>query len=177
MTTLTRKSPARAHKPFANYFHVVTAQGANKLVFCAGQVAADPPGKVLSLDDFAAQTKMVMDNLKLALAEGGARPRMACVSAVDRCDRPFVLADPPVYGDRLCQSVLSGAGGDRAIRLYSLRRAAGRTFDCRHGDLRRWRDTGQPRCSEAARRMIAIFRARARVGSVSPARTVFRHRV
>jgi enamine deaminase RidA (YjgF/YER057c/UK114 family) len=43
MATLTRKSPARAHKPFANYSHVVTAQGANKLVFCAGQVAADLP--------------------------------------------------------------------------------------------------------------------------------------
>jgi 2-iminobutanoate/2-iminopropanoate deaminase len=72
MATLTRKSPARAHKPFANYSHVVTAQGTNKLVFCAGQVAADADGKVLPPDDFAAQTKMVMENLKLALAEGGA---------------------------------------------------------------------------------------------------------
>ena len=39
--------------------HVVTAQGADKLVFCAGQVAADPSGKVLLPDDFEAQTKMV----------------------------------------------------------------------------------------------------------------------
>ena len=67
MATLTRKSPAGAHKPFAHYSHVVTAQGASKLVFCAGQVAADPTGKVLPPDDFAAQTKMVMENLKLAL--------------------------------------------------------------------------------------------------------------
>jgi len=72
MATLTRKSPAGAHKPFANYSHVVTVQGANKLVFCAGQVAADPTGKALPPDDFAAQTKMVMENLGLALAEGGA---------------------------------------------------------------------------------------------------------
>ena len=72
MATLTRKSPAGAHKPFAHYSHVVTAQGASKLVFCAGQVAADPTGKVLPPDDFAAQTKMVMENLRLALAEGGA---------------------------------------------------------------------------------------------------------
>ena len=71
MATLTRKSPARAHKPFAHYSHVVTAQGANKLVFCAGQVAADPSGKVLPPDDFAAQTRMVMENLKAALTEGG----------------------------------------------------------------------------------------------------------
>jgi 2-iminobutanoate/2-iminopropanoate deaminase len=62
MATLTRKSPAAAHKPFAHYSHIVTAQGANKLVFCAGQVA----------DDFAAQTKMDMENLRLALADGGA---------------------------------------------------------------------------------------------------------
>jgi 2-iminobutanoate/2-iminopropanoate deaminase len=72
MATLTRKSPANTHKPFANYSHVVTAQGASKLVFCAGQVAAEPSGKVLPPDDFAAQTKMVMENLTLALAEGGA---------------------------------------------------------------------------------------------------------
>ena len=72
MATLTRKSPAKTHKPFANYSHVVTAQGASKLVFCAGQVAAEPSGKVLPPDDFAAQTKMVMENLMLALAEGGA---------------------------------------------------------------------------------------------------------
>jgi enamine deaminase RidA (YjgF/YER057c/UK114 family) len=72
MATLTRKSSAKAHKPFANYSHVVTAQGANKLVFCAGQVAADPAGKVLPPDDFGAQTKMVMANLVLALEEGGA---------------------------------------------------------------------------------------------------------
>src|SRR5262249_60457501 len=70
MATLTRKSPQGAHKPFAHYSHVVTAQGANKLVFCAGQVAADPTGKVLPPDDFAAQTKMVMENLRLALADG-----------------------------------------------------------------------------------------------------------
>jgi 2-iminobutanoate/2-iminopropanoate deaminase len=72
MATLTRKSSAKAHKPFANYSHVVTAEGANKLVFCAGQVAADPTGKVLPPDDFGAQTKMVMTNLTLALEDGGA---------------------------------------------------------------------------------------------------------
>jgi 2-iminobutanoate/2-iminopropanoate deaminase len=72
MATLARKSPSGAHKPFANYSHVVTAEGPSKLVFCAGQVAADSTGKVLPPDDFAAQTKMVMENLSLALAEGGA---------------------------------------------------------------------------------------------------------
>ena len=72
MATLMRKSSAGAHKPFANYCHVVIAEGAKKLVFCAGQVATDPSGKILPPDDLEAQTKMVMENLKLALAEGGA---------------------------------------------------------------------------------------------------------
>ena len=48
-------------------------EGAKKLVFCAGQVAADPDGKVLPPDNFEAQTKMVMKNLKNALAAGGAK--------------------------------------------------------------------------------------------------------
>src|SRR4030095_3648438 len=57
----------------ANYPHVVTAEGAQKLVFCAGQVAADQQGNVLPPDDFDAQAKMVMENLTKALAAGGAK--------------------------------------------------------------------------------------------------------
>ena len=72
MAKLERIRPDGMHKPFSNYSHVVTATGAQKLVFAAGQVAADDTGKILPPDDFAAQTKMVMDNLKRALAAGGA---------------------------------------------------------------------------------------------------------
>ena len=52
---------------------MVTAEGVQKLVFCAGQVAADADGKVLPPDSFEAQAKMVMKNLKSALAAGGAK--------------------------------------------------------------------------------------------------------
>ena len=72
MAKLERIRPDGMHKPFSNYAHVVTATGAQKLVFAAGQVAADDTGKILPPDDFAAQTKMVMDNLKRALGAGGA---------------------------------------------------------------------------------------------------------
>jgi 2-iminobutanoate/2-iminopropanoate deaminase len=48
-------------------------EGAKKLVFCAGQVAADVDGNVLAPDDFGAQTTMVMKNLTNALAAGGAK--------------------------------------------------------------------------------------------------------
>ena len=73
MAKITRTNPNNISKPLANYAHVVTVEGAQKLVFCAGQVAADPDGKVLPPDDFGAQTKMVMKNLENALAAGGAR--------------------------------------------------------------------------------------------------------
>ena len=73
MAKITRTNPSNISKPFTNYAHVVTAENAKKLVFCAGQVAADVKGNVLPPDDFGAQTKMVMKNLKNALAAGGAR--------------------------------------------------------------------------------------------------------
>jgi 2-iminobutanoate/2-iminopropanoate deaminase len=73
MAQLERTSPQGIHQPFANYSHVVTATGAQKLVFCAGQVPAEPDGTVLPPNDFAAQTKLVMANLTKALAAGGAK--------------------------------------------------------------------------------------------------------
>ena len=73
MAKIVRINPKTISKPFTNYAHVVTVEGAKKLVFCAGQVAADVDGKVLPPDSFEAQTKMVMKNLKNALAAGGAK--------------------------------------------------------------------------------------------------------
>jgi enamine deaminase RidA (YjgF/YER057c/UK114 family) len=73
MAKITRTNPTNISKPFSNYSHVVTVEGAQKLVFCAGQVAADVDGKVLPPDDFEAQTKMVMQNLTNTLAAGGAK--------------------------------------------------------------------------------------------------------
>ena len=73
MAKITRINPSNISKPFASYSHVVTAEGAHKLVFAAGQVAADVDGKVLPPDDFDAQAKMVMQNLTNALAAGGAK--------------------------------------------------------------------------------------------------------
>jgi len=73
MAKIKRINPKTISKPFTNYAHVVTVEGAKKLVFCAGQVAADVEGKVLPPDDFGAQAKMVMQNLKNALAAGGAK--------------------------------------------------------------------------------------------------------
>ena len=73
MAKITRINPDGIAKPFASYSHVVTAEGAAKLVFAAGQVAADANGNVLPPDDFDAQAKLVMANLTKALAAGGAK--------------------------------------------------------------------------------------------------------
>jgi len=73
MAKITRINPKTISKPFSNYVHVVTVEGSKKLVFCAGQVAADVKGNVLPPDSFESQTKMVMKNLRNALAAGGAK--------------------------------------------------------------------------------------------------------
>ena len=64
MAKIIRTNPKTISKPFSNYAHVVTVESAKKLIFCAGQVAADVRGKVLPPDDFDAQTKMVMKVLR-----------------------------------------------------------------------------------------------------------------
>ena len=72
MAKLKRLNPNSIAKPFANYSHVVTAEQVQKLIFCAGQVAADVDGNVLPPDDFDAQAELVMTNLDHALQAGGA---------------------------------------------------------------------------------------------------------
>lgn len=55
------------------YTHVVTAQG-GKMVYVSGQVAVDVKGEVVGKGDIAAQAKQAYQNLKTALAAGGATP-------------------------------------------------------------------------------------------------------
>src|SRR5499427_10330474 len=53
------------------YTHVVQVRG-GRTVYIAGQVAFDKSGNVVGKSDFAAQTTQVFENLKAALAAGGA---------------------------------------------------------------------------------------------------------
>ena len=53
------------------YTHVVQVQG-GQTIYIAGQVALDKSGNVVGKGDFAAQTTQVFENLKSALAAGGA---------------------------------------------------------------------------------------------------------
>ena len=53
------------------YTHVVQVHGGRTL-YIAGQVAFDKSGNVVGKNDFAAQVTQVFENLKSALAAGGA---------------------------------------------------------------------------------------------------------
>jgi enamine deaminase RidA (YjgF/YER057c/UK114 family) len=90
MAKITRTNPSSISKPFANYSHVVTAEGSAKLVFCAGQVGADMHGNVLPPDDFEAQASMVMKNLTQALAGGGAQISDVTKITIYICNRDHV---------------------------------------------------------------------------------------
>ena len=56
------------------YTHVVTIEGAQKLVYIAGQVGVDKEGKLVGPGDLTAQIKQVAHNVIAALAAAGAKP-------------------------------------------------------------------------------------------------------
>ncbi|WP_233843664.1 RidA family protein [Dyella sp. 2HG41-7] len=53
------------------YTHVITVDG-GRTVYIAGQAPLDQHGKLVGAGDFAAQTRQTFENLKAALAAGGA---------------------------------------------------------------------------------------------------------
>jgi reactive intermediate/imine deaminase len=57
--------------PSVGYSHAVTFRSGH-LVYVAGQVAMDPSGKLVGPGDFRAQAEQIFENLKAALAAGGA---------------------------------------------------------------------------------------------------------
>ncbi len=64
--------PKTLHKPFSAYSHGIAVDGANRVIFCAGQVAGDAEGNIVGEGDFHAQGEQVMSNLRDVLAEAGA---------------------------------------------------------------------------------------------------------
>jgi enamine deaminase RidA (YjgF/YER057c/UK114 family) len=60
-------NPAGIHPP-PGYSHIAVATG-SRLAFIAGQAAIDEQFTIVGGDDLAAQTRKVMENLGIALAE------------------------------------------------------------------------------------------------------------
>ena len=65
-------NPQSLHKPFSTYSHGIKVDGAQQIIFCAGQVSGDKDGNIFGKDDFWVQGHQVMANLRDVLAEGGA---------------------------------------------------------------------------------------------------------
>lgn len=63
-------NPAGIHPP-PGYSHIAVADG-GRLAFIAGQASIDRDFQIVGGDDLAAQTRQVMANLSVALAELGA---------------------------------------------------------------------------------------------------------
>ena len=70
MDLFRHTNPPALSKP-TGYTHVVEVNR-GKTVYIAGQVAFDASGAVVGKQDFIAQTRQVMENLKTALASAGA---------------------------------------------------------------------------------------------------------
>lgn len=62
-------NPARLAQP--NGFSQVAIDNRNGTVFISGQVAYDAQGSIVGVNDLAAQTRQVLQNLQTALAEAG----------------------------------------------------------------------------------------------------------
>jgi len=65
-------NPDGMASPMGPYVQVTVAPPGGRLVFCSGAVAFGPDGKVVGEGDIAAQTRQVMENLKVALKAAGA---------------------------------------------------------------------------------------------------------
>ena len=115
--------PANMHKPFSTYSLGLTVEGATRLVFCAGQVAADKDGNLVGEGDFEVQAEQVVANLKAVLAEAGATisdvvkattfivGREHAGAARELIRRTFDEANPPA--STLC--VLAGLADPRML--------------------------------------------------------------
>jgi enamine deaminase RidA (YjgF/YER057c/UK114 family) len=54
-----------------NFSQAVQVQGAQRVLYCAGQTSVDASGHVLHAGDMAAQLATALDNLETVLAKGG----------------------------------------------------------------------------------------------------------
>ena len=68
----THIKPEAMHAPFSHYSHAVAVEGAQRIIFCAGQVAGDAEGNILEPGDFEAQGELVIANIRKVLAEADA---------------------------------------------------------------------------------------------------------
>lgn len=71
---MTKESidPPAVAAPFGPFAQVTVAPPGGRLVWCSGAVAVDADGEIVGRGDIVAQTRQVMENLRLGLEAAGA---------------------------------------------------------------------------------------------------------
>jgi len=89
-------NPAGLEKP-VGYAHVAKITS-GQIVHVAGQAPFDANGAVVGKDDFAAQFRQVMQNLKIAIEGAGGRPNQYAVLTMYITDLKAYLANKKALG-------------------------------------------------------------------------------
>ena len=110
-------NPKSLHTPFSTYAHGIRVDAAQRLIFCAGQVAGDKDGKLVGKSEFWVQGHQVMANLRDVLAEGGATFSDIVKATIyvvgpehaqngrDLCGQYFDKSSPPANTLVVCQAL------------------------------------------------------------------------
>jgi 2-iminobutanoate/2-iminopropanoate deaminase len=70
--------------------------GSGRMIFVSGLTSRDSTGEVVHVGDAKAQTRQVLENLRLVLAEGGAKPEDVIKVTAYICNRADFLASHEV---------------------------------------------------------------------------------
>ena len=101
---------------------VVVPVGAQRMVFCSGQIALDPATGAVIEGDVAAQTRQVLENLGAVLAAAGARFADVVKTTVFLADMADFATVNAIYGERFSQdpparATVAAAGLPRNVRV------------------------------------------------------------
>ena len=83
------------------FSQAISVEGAQRLLFCAGQTSVDADGEPLHPGDFAKQMLQAIDNLETVLAKAGMRLSQVARLNYYVTDVDQFLAAAPVFGPRL----------------------------------------------------------------------------
>ena len=122
---MTRSIVRTSHAPAAigPYSQaVVVPVGAQRMVFCSGQIALDPATGQVIEGDVAAQTRQVLENLGAVLSAAGARFEDVVKTTIFLADMADFAAVNAIYGERFAndppaRATVAAAGLPRNVRV------------------------------------------------------------
>jgi len=101
---------------------VVVPVGAQRMVFCSGQIALDPATGAVIEGDVTAQTRQVLDNLGAVLTAAGATFADVVKTTIWLADMADFAAVNAIYGERFAhdppaRATVAAAGLPRNVRV------------------------------------------------------------